>query len=79
MVADNIEEAMEIMPGYYDPKPEVFDVWWDESDEMYKSIAKFKECDCNLVLAIWDDDYDCLGEVYIDEKIYKKIKSYMEG
>ena len=75
----DIKEAKEIMMSYFTPTPEYFEVWYDETDEMYHSIAMFKDCDDDIILNEWDEDYDCANEIRIDEALYAKIKNIMEA
>jgi len=73
------EKAKEIMINYYSPKPEYFEVWYDDTDEMYHSIAKFKDCDAEIIVSTWDDDFDCQEEIFINDALYAKIKNIMEA
>lgn len=74
----DLKKAREIMIEFYSPKPDFFEVWYEEKEEMYRSIAEFNEGDEEIFLGTWNDDYDAQDEIIIDKKVYSKIKSIME-
>ena len=75
----DLKKAREVMVSYYHPEPEHFEVWFDKEDDMYKSIAKFKDCDAEIIVAVWNEDYECDNEIFINKDLFNKIKNIMEA
>lgn len=62
----------------FSPKPKHVDIWYEDDDEMYRSIVRFEKNDEEFFLNQWDDEGTCISEICITSKtlnqLNKKVK-----
>ena len=71
-MSEKIEGKEKILKSYF-PIPEIFQIWFDNEEDVYKTIIKFKKSDNEIFLANWDKDFNNIDEICINKEDLKKI------